>query len=106
MTGNSKPKGNLIPPKKLTNTHKYLMSLVPRDWAVRLKDSPEPKNIKAARRLIEVWDKTEDLRKAKHAAKWRTERAVVIDAIYFKEPEIARRLVQELRDTYGVKDGE
>jgi hypothetical protein len=98
------PQGNLPHPKKLSDTHRYLLSLVPNEYRIRPAETPEPKDIAIARRKVDVWEKAERKRSDKFMLEYRIRRRAVIDAIYFKEPTVARAMVERLRIDYDVKE--
>jgi len=82
--------------KKLTDQQRYLLGRVPSIYQMNgYKPTPEPSEVKRARKTIERWDKAESLRSCK--AKKRNEALITKakEAVYFAPPEKALRIVQQ-----------
>jgi len=81
---------------KINDQQKYLLGRIPSLYQMNgHKKLDEPVEVKRARKVIERWDKAEELRECK--AKKRNEALIIKakEAVYFASPEKALRIVQQ-----------
>src|SRR5688572_3947531 len=85
-----------IPYNKLTAQQTYLLQRIPHLYQMDgVEEVSEPAEVKAARKVVERWDKQESLRKCK--AQRRNEALVrkAQEAVYFDKPEKALAIIQQ-----------
>jgi hypothetical protein len=82
--------------KKLTDQQRYLLARIPGLYQLNEhKPTPEPAEVKRARKIVDKWEKQEALLECQH--KKRNE-ALIIKAketVYFDTPEKALRIIQQ-----------
>ena len=84
---------------KQSEQQKYLLSRIPSVWDLkkrRSEESPEPKEVRAAKRVVERWKQAQE--KAVAEEKARLNRLILDakDAVYFSTPEKALALIKAL----------
>lgn len=82
--------------KQLTAQQRYLLERIPSSYAMNgYKERPEPAEVKAARKLVDRWDKQEKLLQCQAGKRAEALRRKAREAVYFDTPEKALAIIRQ-----------
>lgn len=84
------------PGSKLTDQQKYLLQRIPSSYQMNgYKPQVEPAEVKQARKLIERWDKQEQLLQCQAGKRAEALRSKAREAVFFDKPEKALAIIRQ-----------
>ena len=90
-------RNNGIPPSKLTDAQKFLLSRIPSRYEMASRNSePEPAAVRSARRLLESWDKRQRKAACAHDKRMEALRDKAREVVYFDSPQKALAIIRQL----------
>lgn len=86
----------------LNHQQTYLLNRLPSRYSYHPDEEPEPARIQAARKMIEAWDTRQTTQAKDLEKKYNQALNAVREAIYFKPPGDALKVVKDFEEKFGL----